>query len=245
MAGVFGGSNTTTYTQPELTAEQKADIAAKTKFLTDYIVPYYSQAVGGATNVYNQSAGGVNNAAQNLSGIARQAQEALGGTGESALRTGVRGLENLFGNDYEAQQLQAAMMPAQAQYQQNLAGLNAAFGGAGQIGSARQALANTQLAGQTQAAQMQAASNVLRDIQAGRLAAGQALTGAGQAGLGQAMGAAGQRLNAAFAPQQLYNQYANVLFGVPTPSYNANFAGTQGSTQNQSGTSYRIGPFSY
>ena len=29
-------------------------------------------------------------------------------------------------------------------------------------------------------------------------------------------------------PQQLYNQYASVIFGTPSSSYNPNFAGTQG-----------------
>ena len=146
----------------------------------------------------------------------------------------------MFGNDYEAQQLQAALAPAQAQYQQNLAGLQAGFGGAGQIGSARQALANTQLAGQTQALQQQAAAGVLKDIAAQRLAAGQALTQAGQGGIGQALGAAGQKITAAMTPQQLFNQYASVLFGTPAQSYIGQFGGTQGSTQNVSRTNFGI-----
>lgn len=223
-----GGGSSTTYTTPELTPEQRQQIALQTEFFKNTIAPQYQQAVTGARDVYNQGIGGLTNAAQNLSGVAGQAQEALGGTGESALRSGISGLQNLFSNDYEAQQLQAAMMPAQAQYQQNLAGLNAGFGGAGQIGSARQALANTQLAGQTQAAQMAAAANVMKDIQAGRLAAGQSLAGLGQQGLQQALGAAGQKIAAAKAPQDLYNQYASVIFGTPQGSWNPNFAGTQG-----------------
>lgn len=239
----FGKSGGTTYTTPELTPEQRADIAARTGLLTNTIIPAYNQAVGGATNVYNQSAPGVTSAAQNLGLTAQQAQQVLGGTGQSALQTGVSGLSNLFNNDYQAQQLQAAMMPAQAQYQQNLAGLNASFGGAGQIGSARQALANTQLAGQTQAAQMQAAANVLKDIQAGRLAAGQSLAGIGQAGIGQALGAAGQGVTAAMAPQQLYNQYASVIFGTPAASYTPDYRGTQGSTVSKTGFEFSNRPW--
>lgn len=34
-------------------------------------------------------------------------------------------------------------------------------------------------------------------------------------------------------PQQLYNQYASVIFGTPSASYNPNFAGTQGMTTTQ------------
>ena len=241
----FGKGGSTTYTTPELTPEQRADISARTNLLTNTIIPSYKQAVGGATDVYNQNVGSLYNAAQNLAGVASNAQQTLGGTGESALRTGLTGLGGLFSNDYEAKQLQAAMAPAEAQYQQNLAGLNSAFGGAGQIGSARQALANTQLAGQTQAAQMMAAANVLKDIQAGRLAAGQALTGAGQAGIGQALGAAGQKVTAAMAPQQLYNQYASVIFGTPAASYTPDYRGTQGSTQQATSTSMKLGPISF
>ena len=33
-------------------------------------------------------------------------------------------------------------------------------------------------------------------------------------------------------PQQLYNQYASVIFGTPSAAYNPNFAGTQGQTSS-------------
>jgi hypothetical protein len=36
-------------------------------------------------------------------------------------------------------------------------------------------------------------------------------------------------------PQQLYNQYASVIFGTPSASYNPDFRGTQSSTTNSSG----------
>jgi hypothetical protein len=231
----MGKSGGTTVQTPEMTPEQRQQIAAQTGFFTGTIAPTYQTAVKGATDIYNQGAPGVTYAAQNLAGTAGQAQQVLGGTGESALRTGITGLENLFGNDYEAQQMQAALAPAQAQYQQNLAQLGNQFGGAGQIGSARQALANTQLAGTAQMQQQQAAAQVAKDIAAQRLAAGQSLAGLGQAGLGQAIGAAGQGVTAAMTPQQLYNQYASVIFGTPASSYNPNFAGTQGQTTNTQG----------
>ena len=84
------------------------------------------------------------------------------------------------------------MVPAQQQYMANLAGQRAQFGGAGQLGSARQALADTALAGQTQAAQMAAAAQVSRDIAQQRAQAGSTLASLGQGGLQQAIGAAGQ-----------------------------------------------------
>jgi hypothetical protein len=171
--------------------------------------------------------------------VAGQAQEALGSTGESALRTGISGLQNLFGRDYEAQQMAAAMVPAQQQYMSNLANQRATFGGAGQLGSARQALADTALAGQTQAAQMQAAAQVSRDIAGQRLQAGQSLAGLGQGGIGQAIGAAQQGITASMLPQELFNKYASVQFGVPSTSYSPNFSGTQGF--NRQNTEYKMG----
>ena len=237
----FGKSGGTTVQTPQLTDEQRQQIAAQNQFFTGTIAPTYQQAVKGATDLYNQGAPGVTNAAQNLAGTASQAQQTLGGTGESALRTGISGLENLFGNDYEQQQLQAALAPAQAQYQQNLAGLQAGFGGAGQIGSARQALAQTQLAGQTQASQQAAAAKVLSDIAGQRAGVGSTLASLGQGGIGQALGAAGQQVSAAMTPQQLYNQYASVIFGTPAASYNPDFRGTQGGTKTETGYQAGVG----
>ena len=223
------GSNTTI---PTLSPEQNQMIQAQTQLFQNTVAPSFQTAVNGATDIYNQSAPGVTNAAQNLAGTAAQAQNVLGSTGESALRTGISGLENLYTPDYEQQQLQAAMMPAQAQYAQNIAQQGAQFGGAGQLGSARQALAQQQTAGATQAAQMQAAAQVENNIAQQRAAAGQNLISAGQAGMSGAQQAAQNQISAAQTPQALYNQYANILFGTPSQSWSPNFAGTQATTSN-------------
>ena len=229
-----GKSGGTTIQTADLTPEQKAQIRAQTDFFTSTIAPAYQQAVGGAQDVYKNIAPGVGAAAQNLQGTAAQAQNVLGSTGESALRTGVSGLESLFNPEYEANQIAAAMAPAQSQYMQNLAQQKAQFGGAGNLGSAREALAGQQLAGQTQALQAQTAADIQAKIAGQRAAAASTLAGLGQGGLGQAMGAAGQQVSAAMSPQQLYNQYASVIFGTPAASYNPDFRGTQGS--NTTGT---------
>jgi hypothetical protein len=234
-----GKSSGTQTIIPNLSPEQNAQIAAQTGLFTSTIAPSYQTAVQGASNLYNASAPGVTNAAQNLAGTANQAQTVLGSTGESALTSGINALQNLNTPQYQQAQINAALLPAQAQYAQNIANQQAQFGGAGQLGSARQALAQAQTAGQTQAAQEQAAATVENQIAQQRLAAGQALTGAGQAGLGQAIGAAQTGVTAAMTPQQLYNQYASVLFGTPSASYNPNFSGTQGSTTNTS--NYKAG----
>lgn len=235
----FGKGGGTTYQTPELSPEQRQAISAQTQMLTGTIIPAYQQAVGGATDIYNLSAPGVTRAAQNLAGIAGQAQTVLGGVGEGAYRTGVTGLQGLFGRDYEQQQLQAALAPAQAQYLQNLAGTRAQFGGMGNLGSARQALAETSLAGQTAAAQQQTAAKVMSDIAAQRAQVGSQLAQIGAGGIGQALGAAGQGISAAMTPQQLFNTYAGVLFGTPAAAYRPSFEGTQGTRTESS--RYNVG----
>jgi hypothetical protein len=179
----FGKSGGTSYTTPELTPEQRAQIQAQNEFFTGTIAPTYQGAVRGATDLYNLGAPGVTRAAQNLAGAAGAAGESLGATGESALRTGITGLQSLFGPDYERQQLSAAMAPAQMQYEQNLANQRAQFGGMGNLGSARQALAERQLAGSTQATQAATAANILKDIADQRAGVGATLSQLGQGGL--------------------------------------------------------------
>jgi hypothetical protein len=243
MSGSKSGGTSTTI--PTLSPEQNEMIKAQTGFFQNTIEPSYNQAVLGATNMYNASAPGVNNAAQNYAATSAQAQNVLGTTGESALKTGITGLENLYSPDYEKQQLAAALQPAEAQYAQNIAGQQAQFGGAGNLGSARSQLAQAQTAGSAQAAQMAAAAQVENNIAQQRMAAGSNLIGAGQSGLTGAQAAGANQVNAAMSPQQLYNQYASVLFGTPSQSWNPNFAGTQGSTKDYTGytagASYSLG----
>ena len=229
----FGKSKTTT--TPQLTEEQKAQIRAQTEFFTGTIQPTYEQAVRGATDIYNWAGPGVLNAAQNQAGIARQLQQTLGETGESAVRTGISGLQSLFDPNYEANQIAAALAPAQAEYEQNIANQMASFGGAGQLGSARQALADRSMASANATRQAMTAAQVQRDIAAQRMGVGSQLAQLGSSNLGQALGAAGSAVSAAMVPQQLYNQYASVIFGTPAASYSPDFRGTQGTTTKEGG----------
>jgi hypothetical protein len=228
-----GKSNNQSSQDPRLTGAQASQVEAQNKFFTDTLAPTYNSAVKGATDVYNQAAGGVLNAAQNQAGVARQAQKSLGETGESALRTGIGGLESLFNPDYEKNQIQSALAPAQAQYQQNIANQQAQFGGTGNLGSARQALAGQQTAGANQAMMAKTAADVQAQIAQQRAGVGGQLAQLGQGGLGQALGAAGTATQAAMTPQQLYNQYASVIFGTPAASYNL---GPTGTTSSSSGS---------
>lgn len=234
--GKSGGSQTVI---PTLSPEQNRMIAAQTGLFTNTIAPSYAQAVQGATNAYNRAVGGVTNAAQNQAAMGAQAQNVLGSTGESAIRTGITGLENFYDPNYVNQQLSAALLPAQQQYLQNLANEKAMYGGAGQLGSARDRLASQQLASINQAAQQQAAAKILSDIAQQRASVGSTLAQLGQAGLTGAQQAAVGQTQASLVPQNLYNQYASVLFGTPSQSYNPSFEGTQGRTTT--GTNYQAG----
>lgn len=235
--GKASGSQYSTQTL-ELTPEQRQQIQAQNELFTSTIAPQIKGAVTGATNLYQSNAPGVLNAAQNLAGTAAQAGQTLGETGESAIRTGITGLESLFGKDYERQQLEAALGPAQSAYQKNLQDLSAQFGSAGGLGSARNALAAQQLAGQTQATQAATAANVLKDINAQRLTAAQQLAALGQGGLSQAIGAAGQGVTAAMTPQDYFNKYLAGPYGAPTASYGLGPYGTSTSTDY---TRYALG----
>jgi hypothetical protein len=231
----FGKSGGTNVTTPQLTPEQRQQIQAQNEFFTGTIYPTYQRAVTGASDLYEGSKGGVMNAAQNLSGTARQTSQSLGETGESALRTGIAGLEKLFGPEYEQQQLAAALAPAQQQYQQNLANQAAQFGGAGNLGSARSAIAQQALAGQTQSQQQMAAAQVLKDIAGQRAGVGSTLAQLGQGGLTSGLSAQGQAVTASMVPQDLYNKYASVIFATPQSTYGLGPTGTSTSTSQIGG----------
>jgi hypothetical protein len=232
----FGKSSTTTTAQP--TQEQLDQMAMANSFNKNTLYPAYGAAIQGTLDTYNQGAQGVQNAAQNLASVGSQAQQTLGSTGESALRQGITGMESLFSPDYEANQISAALQPAQAQYQQNLANQQAQFGGTGNLGSARQALAGQQLAGMNQATQASTAAQVQKDIAAQRMATGSNLAQLGQTGVQGAVNAAGVPLTAAQTGLDYYNKILAGVTGTPTSTLIPNFQGTQGSTKN--GTSFGI-----
>ena len=227
------GTNTTV-TTPTLSPEQQQMQATQLDLFKNYLAPAYAGLIGQGQTMYNQNIGGVTNAGQNLAGVGRQVQQTAGETGESALRTGVAGLESLFNPDYERNQISAAMAPAQAQYQQNIANQQAQFGGAGNLGSARQALAGQQLAGQTQSLQAQTAAQIQQNIANQRAGVGAQLASIGQSGLGQSLQGAQAAVGASQLPMNAFAQLAGIYQGVPIQAGVPNFGGTQGQTQTGS-----------
>jgi hypothetical protein len=231
----IGGGKSSGSSSPTLSPAQEKYVNAQTDFYTNTLQPVYKDIVGGAKNIYEQNLPGQLRAGQNLAGTAGQVQQTLGETGESALRTGVSGLEGLFGKDYEQQQIQAALGPAQAQYMQNVANQGANFGGAGQLGSARQALAGQQMAGANAGQQAALAAQIANQVAQQRQGASTSLMNYGAQALPGTLAAANQIVNASNIPQSAYANFASVPFGTPAASYNnMGPTGTNTSSSNKS-----------
>ena len=105
--------------------------------------------------------------------------------------------------------------------------------------SSSRVLAERPFACATQLAQMQAAAQIQRDIQAGRLGAASQLAGLGQGGLNQALGAAQTGVNATSLPMNMFAQYGQTLGLTPPGTYTPDFTRTQG--YNQSGSTFNFG----
>ena len=232
-----GKSSGNSSNQVQLTPEQIQTINLQNQFLQQYL-PTLQQAATGAGGVYNQIAGNTANQA----GIAQGASNIAGsqqlGTGTQALNAGVSGLESLFSPQYEQQQVAGALAPSIFGAQQANVGSNAGFAGAGQAGSARNAIANQATEALNQQMLGSTAANVESGITAGRASAANSLGQIGSSNLGAATGTFGQGLAATSAPLSLYNQYASTIYGAP--SQTPNYSGTQSSSQSGNGKSSGI-----
>lgn len=244
MGDLFGGKGGGggSSTQVQYLPEQIQDIQKTQAYKWDKAIPGIEKARQEAEGAYQATKDPYGQAAGQASGTWGQIGQTVGETGESALRTGISGLENLFGKDYEAQQIQAALAPAQAQYMQNMATNAASFGGAGQLGSARQALAQGQLASANAANMGNIAAQTAANIAGQRLSAANQLAQLGQSGLGMAGGAADKQVGYAKAPMDLAQQYAQGQYQLPGATYTPPYPGTNSSsTEKDLGISDAIG----
>lgn len=231
MGGGKGSSTTTV----EMSPEQRQLLQAQTQFLTGTAFPAYQQTVGGAGQAYQQAAPAALSAAQNAMNVAGQtgALQQAGGTG--AYLQGLSGLSNLFSDQYKQQQINAALQPATEDIREQMNQQGALFGGAGALGSSRQALASQNLASLSQARLGNIAAQVSGTVEGQRQAAANALLGAGQQGLSAAQQAAASQIGYAQTPQDIYSKYASVVFGIPQGNTTPNFTGTQGQTTSSKG----------
>lgn len=260
---------------PVVTEEQKELLRKQTEFLTSTAFPEYKRTIGMAGDVYNQVNPATTQAAQTAMDVSGRAGALQETAGTGALTTGITGQGNLagyqsaagrglfeggagqlgalFSPQYKQEQIQAALQPAREEIREQMGSQAALFGGAGGLGSSRQALASRNLASlgeqrlgsvaaQTSAGvegQRQRAAESL--MGAGASSLGQAaglfgsLTGAGQQGLSAAQQSAASRIGFAGAPQDVLSKYASVIYGTPQASTTPNFAGTQGQRTTSKG----------
>jgi len=232
-SGSQGSSSGTTYYSPQINPYQIAENAAGAQAY-GALSGAMGNAITGGQSIFNQALPGITYAGQNVAGYGQQLAQTLGTGGETAFNTGTQGLQRLFSPEYAQEQMNAAMIAPQLQYQQNVAGQQAQFGGAGQLGSARQALAGGQLAQQNAMQQQAARAQMANQIEQNRMQAGQALMGGGQSALTAGLAGTQAGLAASQVPMQALQQYQAGLAGM-APALRGQFGGTSGYEQRNVG----------
>lgn len=225
----MGSSKGSSSSAPVVTQEQKDALKAQTEALTGTLLPAYKKTMGMADTAYGQAnpvATSAANTAMNVAGRTGATQEAIGTMGAAG---GMAGLASLFGPQYKEQQVQAALQAGRESARESQAGQNAMYGGAGGLGSARQALADKNLASLNAQRQATAAATAASGVEANRAAAAGQMLQAGQTGLTGANQAAAARIGYAQTPQDVLAKYASIIYGTPQAATTPNFAGTQGS----------------
>lgn len=230
----MGGGKSSGSSSAVLTPEQTEQLKAQTGFLKETLIPAYQKTVGGAENTLNTLNPYVADAAKAGYGLAGNVAQSGVATGANMIGTGATGLASLFDPNYEKGQVQAALQAGREAARESQAGQNAMYGGAGGLGSARQALADRNLRSLNEQRQATAAAGAQAQVQANKAAAAQSLMGAGGSLLQTGLGAAGQQVGMANAPMDLYQKYASIVYGTPG-SAGGNFAGTQGQTGSSKG----------
>ena len=229
---MFGGgkSSGSSDTQVKMTPEQQQMLSAQTDAFKNVFLPAYEKTIGGAQDVFTATQPYLNNAA--LQGYNQSTNVAKGLVDPSmqALGTSSQRLANIISPDYIQNQLSAATQPIQEQTRELRNQQTASFGGAGNLGSSRAALADANLASLDKQRQSQAVASAISNITGQQIGAAGTLGTMGFQGLGTAQGANQAAVSYANAPTDLYSKYASIMFGVPQQSTTPNFTGTQGSS---------------
>jgi hypothetical protein len=233
MGGGKGSSSSAGSQQIQMTPEQRRLLNAQTDFLTGTAFPTYQETIGKAGEVYNKTAPEAIKAANQASDVAAQTGGLQQAVGSAGLAGGMSGLASLFGPKYKEEQVQGALQAGRETSRELLGQQNAMYGGAGGLGSARQALADTNLSSLNAQRQATAAATASAGVETNRAAAANQLATLGGQNLGAANTAAAARVGYAGTPQDILAKYASVIYGTPQASTTPNFAGTQG-TKGQS-----------
>lgn len=222
MGGFSSGSSSA-----NLNPEQAKQVELQNQLLGS-LVPAYQGVISGAGQALDMSKQNILDTAKTGQATATTVGKALTTGGLEGLLSSKNTLENIISPDYEKNQLAAAIQPIQEQTRELRNQQNSQFGGSGNLGSARFALADTNLASLDKQRQSQAVAGAIANITGQKIGAAQGLgTVAGQAIQGGA-DANQAALKYASAPQNAYQQFANTIFSVPGSASTANFSGTQG-----------------
>lgn len=233
MGGGKGSSSSAGSQQIEMTPEQRRLLNAQTDFLTGTAFPTYQSTIGKAKDVYGEVVPEATYAAKQASDVASRTGGLNELIGSAGLTGGMAGLASLFDPKYEQGQVDAALQAGRESSREALGAQNAMYGGAGGLGSARQALADTNLSSLNAQRQATAAASARAGVQANKAAAANQLATIGSNALGNANTAAAAKIGYAGTPQDILAKYASVIYGTPQASTTPNFAGTQG-TKGQS-----------
>lgn len=231
----IGGGKSSGTQSATLTPEQRELLKAQTGFLTDTAFPAYQKTIGMAGDVYGQVNPATTTAANTAINVAGRAGALQEAGGAASYLKGMEGLSNLFSPEYKQQQIQASLQPAREEIREQMGQQAALFGGTGNLGSSRQALASRNLASLGEQRMGSIAAQTSAGIESQRQRASESLLGAGQAGLSAAQQSAASRIGYAGAPQDVLSKYASIIYGTPQQSTTPNFQGTQGMTGSSKG----------
>lgn len=235
----MGGGKSSGSSAPIVTQEQRDQLAAQTGLLTRTLIPTYEKTIAGAQANYEGANPFLVKAAKaNYDLTGNVANESVA-KGKDMIGIGSTGLASLFDPNYEKGQVQAALQSGREAARESLAGQNAMYGASGGLGSARQALADRNLQSLNEQRQATAAAGAQAGVQANKAAASQALMSSGQSLENMGLNAAGQQIQMANAPMDLYSKYASVVYGTPGGG-GGNYAGTQGQNTSSSGKGFRF-----
>jgi hypothetical protein len=194
------------------------------------------------TRAYDQGLSGQSGLAGYQTGAGRNLFEGgagqLGATGayqsdigKALTGQGAGQLGALFSPQYKQEQIQAALQPAREEIREQMGQQAAMFGGAGGMGSSRQALASRNLASLGEQRMGSVAAQTSAGVEGQRQRAAESFLGAGQSATGQAQNAFGQLMGAGSGALS----QAGGLFGALTG------AGQQGLSGAQQAAASRIG----
>jgi hypothetical protein len=242
---VGGGSSSSSgqsATQVQLTPEQQSLLAAQTDAFKNTFLPSYQKATGGAQSVYDLSTPYLKQAALQGFNTSLGTANQLNQPSLNALGTSSKTLESIISPDFIKNQIAGYVQPVLEQNREANNSLFAQYGGSGNLGSSRAALAESSLGGLNQARLNAAATGAISNITGQQIGAASTLGNLGFQGLGTALANNQAGVTFSNAPTDLYSKYASILYGTPQ-SATPNFTNTQGSTSQggSASNSFRYG----